>query len=74
MISQGPIIFHMLYRQCTGMGPLTYTEAAADYFAWAHYFYMVHSQCTRMGPLENIKAADDDFVWVHYFSYGVPPM
>jgi hypothetical protein len=38
MILHGPIISHMVYRQCTGMGPLAYTGAAADYFTWAHFF------------------------------------
>ena len=74
MHQDGPIISHMVYRRCTGLGPLAYAEAAADHFAWAHYFYTVCCRHTRMGPLENIEPAAVDFTWTYYFSCGVPPM
>ena len=55
VISHGPTIFYAVYCRCTRMGPLENIEAAADDFAWAHYFLHgalpMHPDCYELTPL-----------------------
>ena len=56
IISHGPTIFYMVHSQCTKMGPLENIEAAADDFAWAHYFLHGAPPMHPDGPIGEYRA------------------
>jgi hypothetical protein len=77
-LRMGPLFF----RQLPPMplyGPIAHATAAADGFAWAHYFFGSFSRCPCMGPLHKQQpllmashgpiifsaASPDAPVWAH---------
>jgi len=55
-------------------GPIAFSEAAADSFAWAQLLFWQVVPMPLDGPIAAAAAAANDFAWAHSFFQQVVPM